>query len=152
MRSIPLQLETYYVDETRTKALANFVGEVGDDLFDAVECQPSVDAHADDPNRFRVRLDVSVAPTAGVSPPYEAFVRLLGFFKVTDPGAPSDAKRQMIHGSAVSMLYSAARDHLFTLTAKGPNAPLILPAVNMTVPGDRTSSPWHKPKTDDNGR
>jgi preprotein translocase subunit SecB len=142
MRSIPLRLETYYIDETRAKALPNYQAPEVPDIFDAVNCLPTVDEHPETPNRFRVRVDISVTPTSGALAPYEAFVRILGFFRITDPGAPEDAKRQLIHGAAVSMLYSAARDHLYTVTAKGPNEPLILPAVTIPVPGDRTAQFW----------
>lgn len=142
MRSIPLRLESYYVDETRAKALPQYRAPEDLDLFDAVSCTPTVDEHPETPDRFRVRVEIAVTPTAGALAPYEAFVRIVGFFRVTDAGAPMDAKRQMIHGAAVSMLYSAARDHLHTVTAKGPNEPLILPPVNIPVPGDRTAQVW----------
>ena len=126
MRSIPLRLESYYVDETRTKALPQYRAPEDLHLFDAVSCTPTVDEASGDagpiPGSRRDRRD---ADGPGRWRRMRRFVRIVGFFRVTDAGAPMDAKRQMIHGAAVSMLYSAARDHLHTVTAKGPNEPLI---------------------------
>ncbi|MEQ8966185.1 MAG: hypothetical protein RID91_10195 [Azospirillaceae bacterium] len=143
MRSIPLSLETYYFDESWVKAVAGYrVADAPSNLLPAILCMPRVETHAEDPARIRVVIDLEVNSLDGVVVPYEVRLRLVGFFRIEDPDLHADAQAQLAHSAAVSILFSAARDHLYTLTAKGPNEPLLLPPVHIPAPDDRTAAVW----------
>jgi preprotein translocase subunit SecB len=72
-------------------------------------------------------------------------LQVVGFFKVA-PDYPDDEIEKLIQIGGSSILYSASRDFVLTITSRGPWGPVFLPSVTFTketehkksTPGERS--------------
>ncbi|MFA7167171.1 MAG: hypothetical protein WC124_15190 [Desulfoplanes sp.] len=82
-----------------------------------------------DKNIFRLTLEICFGDNDQHCS-YVGRVKVVGIFS-TPPDLNEKEKKVFINGS--SILYSAAREFILSITSRGPNIPLILPAARFHV-------------------
>jgi len=100
-----------------------------------VNVKVEVGQHTGQPTRWRVIMDVVAQPDQKGQPiPYKIALRCHGFFTVAPrEGLKADA-RTLVQITGASMLYSAARDMVLTLSSRGRFGPVLLPTVSFLRP------------------
>ena len=126
----PLQLEHYFFKRLLVDAHLPDGGEEPD--FDCpleVSTHVELYPHLEDEDRFQLRLiierDASELPPGA----YQVEIEIYGFFSVSDDRVQKD-KESMVRITGASILYGAAREHLLTVTGRGPWPALMLPTVS----------------------
>lgn len=82
------------------------------------------------PNQWRLRLSLHLGSQDPAKPfAYEADIKLQGKVQVSD-SFPQDRKEQLALVNGLSLLYSAAREMLLSITARSVYGALTLPTVS----------------------
>ena len=84
-----------------------------------------------DPHQFIVMLVISSNPDKTSHFPYQFAASLEGVFMIEHDGSLEERKRLVVR-NGVSILYSAAREQLLSLTARHKYGPMLLPAANFS--------------------
>lgn len=145
----PLQLEGYYVREFEFAARPDVVGTTPLALqfglhpqlqatFDpgdlTIGLQAGIADNDKEPNRIMALLEVRSATEPEIKIPYDFRVVMVGFF-VLNTQVPAE-QRELAMGAlrqtAVSLLYSAAREFIAGVTARGPFPAIVLPTAVIT--------------------
>lgn len=143
MRPSLLHLEGYYLKElsvtlneafTKKAVFGSWVGyHYQPDKSFTVE-PPEFDVYreigtkVDDPTSLRYVLKIrSVGAKDKV--PYSFKISLVGFFHV-DKSLKEDDAKSLVYANAPSVLFSAAREALSSVTARGPYPAVVLPLVS----------------------
>lgn len=82
-----------------------------------------------DPHQFIVTLGIFSSPEKSSNFPYQFNACLEGVFTIDHDGDLEERKRLVVCNGA-SILYSAAREQLLSLTARHKFGPMLLPAAN----------------------
>jgi preprotein translocase subunit SecB len=141
-----LQLEGYYVValsfNARPASLEpNFImqGGIGvqhDGVYKAdpltINVNGAANPHPEDPHRWQHVLTVSSRTPAEREYPYDFVVTLVGYFIIGDI-VPVDQREAFVRINGASILYSAARDLLATVTGRGPLPSVVLPVVSFAI-------------------
>lgn len=85
-----------------------------------------------DENIFRLTLEICFGEKKQLCS-YIGRIKVVGIFSAP-PELDEKEKKVFINGS--SILYSAAREFVLSITSRGPNIPLMLPTVRFQVGGD----------------
>jgi preprotein translocase subunit SecB len=128
----PLRLEWYFIKELRvawqseydsSEAAAMSVSDL------SVEVTPS--QSEEEPLKWAFEVSIALEDNTGKRFPYVFHIVLVGFFEIAKAYAeknPNGAELlAVVNGPAV--LYSAAREHITTLTSRGPYPEVVLPTV-----------------------
>lgn len=126
----PLQLINYFFDEIAIKANADYNENLDGELkgfnvtFEAGE-------NKNDPllRRFILKIGQKNEPEQ----PYELKISIIGIFRVDSGFAARktvEELERLLNTNCPSMLYSAARETVATLTGRGPYKTYILPSVS----------------------
>ena len=112
--------------------------------FPKLEVLSSLMEPAGDPDRWSISLYVGVAEgTDRKTAPYDFSVSLIGVFFCKFPeNLPEEQLLQcknLLYVNGSSMLYSAVREHILTLSALGPYKKLIIPTYRF-APDDAEES------------
>lgn len=83
---------------------------------------------------YQVTLTVEAEECEGLVKAYDARVQAVGFVLVED-SVPEDAREQTAAILGSSLLYSAAREHLYALSLRGPYPAIYLPTTSF-IPDD----------------
>jgi preprotein translocase subunit SecB len=75
-----------------------------------------------------VELVIRIRPGAEDNLPYKLIMQIIGFFTV-DPDYKTEDPRNLILVNGSSVLFGAAREHIRTFTATGPNRAVVLPTL-----------------------
>jgi preprotein translocase subunit SecB len=67
--------------------------------------------------------------------PYSGTLKIAGFFSV-DPSVPKEKMETLLMVNGLSMLYSSAREHVLSVTSRGPWGPFYLPTVSFNPNAD----------------
>lgn len=94
------------------------------DIATDVECAQ----REDDPLAQRVLLSISLTPKAKSRYNYDFRIEMMGFFRLA-PDWPEEQRSSLVAINGPSLLYSAAREHLAQITARGPFPSLFLPSI-----------------------
>lgn len=96
---------------------------------------------------IQVRLTVATERTEGMLLGYDAEIEAVGFFSVSDK-VPAEQRLNMAKVLGASLLYSAVREFLYTLTLRGPWDPVYLPTVSFLPAPPKTEgdSPQETPQ------
>lgn len=78
---------------------------------------------------FAIRLRITIANESGKLAPYDLDVDVAGFFKVSS-SIPKDQREEFVTVNGCAVLYSAIRDQVMTISARGHHGVMILPTVN----------------------
>ena len=130
MKNSPLRLDRHFVSHFHLDASpgATHKGELRVDVKPT--CTPR---KKDDPLQWMVNLRVEFA-TAGKEPPaYSGNCEFVGLFTVSDK-FPKDKVEQLVRVNGASLLYSAAREMIAGITARGPWPMLTLPSISFVEP------------------
>ncbi len=136
MQASPLQLEHYFLAESWCQAASAAAVDPN-----AAWPPPTTECfHTDiqmfrgeqDPNIYRIQLAIETVPEPESPLPYQVRLQFIGYFQI-DPDFEHPNREHLIQINGASVLYSAARDFLLTLTARGPWGPMMLPTVNFRI-------------------
>ncbi len=86
----------------------------------------------DDPTTFQIQLSIETIDDLGPDLPYEIRLHVIGYFQL-DPEFEHKDLEHLVQVNGASVLYSAARDFVLTLTSRGPWGPLMLPTINFRI-------------------
>lgn len=141
----PLSLEWYFIKELRVAWQSEYdPGEAAAmSVFDlSVEVTPT--QSEEEPLKWAFEVSIALEDNTGKRFPYVFYIVLVGFFEIANAYAeknPNGAELlAIVNGPAV--LYSAAREHITTLTSRGPYPEVVLPTVTF-LPTEE------KPKSED---
>jgi|SRR5687767_14889733 len=128
----PLRLEWYFIKELRvawqseydsSEAAAMSVSDL------SVEVTPS--QSEEEPLKWAFEVSIALEDNTGKRFPYVFHIVLVGFFEIAREYAETNPNGSellaVVNGPAV--LYSAAREHITTLTSRGPYPEVVLPTV-----------------------
>lgn len=136
MKSSPLQLEHYFLAESHCKARTEPPGEGYESWGPAdaewFKTEVRMFRGEDEADFFQIQLSIETVSEAESSLPYEILLHIIGYFRV-DPDFKHDNLEHLVQVNGASVLYSAARDFVLTLTSRGPWGPLMLPTVNFRI-------------------
>lgn len=144
MIASPLRLEWYFIKELRVAWQPEFDPSESSavsvsDL--SVEVVPS--QNQEDPFKWAFEVSIALEDNTGKRFPYVFHIALAGFFEISKVYAeknPDGAELlAIVNGPAV--LYSAAREHITTLTSRGPYPEVILPTVTFLPIDEKSKSP-----------
>ncbi len=128
----PLHLEWYFIKELHVAWQSEFdpSEETAIKVSDlSVEVVPN--QSVEEPLRWAFEVSIALEDNTGKRFPYIFQIALVGYFEIAPTYAeknPSGAELlAVVNGPAV--LYSAAREHITTLTSRGPYPEVILPTV-----------------------
>ena len=129
-----LKLNQYHFLETNIKAAKNKPKE------DEVDCELMASGelyeNPDDASQFQLVLTVSFKRKAKKPPvPYSGSIKVAGHFSV-DPSVPKERMEMLLMVNGLSMLYSSAREHVLSVTSRGPWPPLFIPTVSFNPNAD----------------
>jgi preprotein translocase subunit SecB len=137
MNPSPLQLEGYYLTDLSFQASLDHHSAGGETKIWAEDLESAVWYENKGHGKWRVVLRVELPSTSEHRGPYSFKVGLIGFFELASDYRGGNAE-QLVKINGPSMLYSAAREALASVTGRGPFPPVLLPSVNfLTVPGDQ---------------
>jgi preprotein translocase subunit SecB len=144
----PLSLEWYFIKELRVAWQPDFDGSEAKSLLVSdlsVEVLPS--QNKEEPLKWGFELIITLEDKTGKRFPYTFQIALVGFFEISKAYAernPNGAELlAIVNGPAV--LYSAAREHITTVTSRGPYPEVILPTVTF-LPVEEKPSKTQEPK------
>ena len=132
MQASKLQIERYFVEEAafrlREPALQKLEGreavlESGD-----IDIEVHLGENKNDSQKRFCQLDIKLKATTARKFPYAFKVVIVGFFQLSDE-CTSEETDVLMTNSAPSMLYTAAREYLLTITGRTRYLPLMLPTV-----------------------
>lgn len=100
--------------------------------FEGIHLEPEVsmftNEDAGEEGPYLLRLALAYTPE-GNNFPYSFEVELEGVFAITDVSSVNDCKKTVVINGA-SVLYSAAREQLLTISGRHLFGPMLLPALN----------------------
>lgn len=126
----PFELIRYFYPSSFMAANKEFKPESF--VMPGIEVKSNMMQNAETPDRWDLSLYIETQDnTDRASAPYDFGISIFGTFLCVFPEDSSAEDllqfKRLFYVNASSMLYSAARDHLLTLTALGPYGPFVLP-------------------------
>lgn len=148
MKVSPVQLGAYLISrvsvEPREPVSLTPIPLTKDDIVDwqGVNLQSNVefgwgDGQGDNPRAFVVRLRLRIANESGKPAPYNVDLESVGYFELLGE-IPLEDREGIAKVNGASLLFSALRELLFSLTTRFPKGPLVLPSVNFHDLKERT--------------
>jgi preprotein translocase subunit SecB len=127
----PLVLKHHFYTEVHVTSDPSVLKEIKADLefgygfTSHVEVSQSVD----NPLDYQVQLAIKSEGIDNKIKGYDIGLTVVGFV-TADGEFPEDRRNDMVSVTGASLLYSAARDYLFSLTSRGPYPPVYLPTIS----------------------
>ena len=136
MNASPLQLDHYFFAEMHCKASPEPPDHDVDNFGPVDPAHFSTEVRMfkgeSDPNSYQIQLAVKTVEESAPDAAYDLLLHIIGYFRV-DPDYEHERLEHLVQINGASVLYSAARDFVLTLTSRGPWGPLMLPTVNFRV-------------------
>jgi len=124
---------------------ANQKFEGGEVTFD-VNVQGELYEHRDDPTLYNAVLSLQLVSKNEKNPlPYKCKLKLAGQFRVSDKVAEKK-KEEVVGVNGLSILYGSAREHILSITGRGPFPVIYLPCISF-----RSDSKEHEAQLMDSG-
>lgn len=127
-----LQLETYFIDEIQCKANPNF--NKNEPLnFDGLDVTFEAGTNSENPLLRRIKL--TIQQESALNKKYQFKLILIGIFLISESFAARTKDKELeelVNTNCPSMLYSAAREIILSLTGRCPHGSLLLPTVSFT--------------------
>ncbi|BFR49464.1 protein-export chaperone SecB [Nitratidesulfovibrio sp. HK-II] len=146
-RKPPVEISAHFFTEVEVIADASAISDInarkpiGYEFKRDVELAPPIQGSED----FLVTLTVWTEEAEDMIKAYNVRVKVVGFIKVGNE--VPEAERQGIAACiGASLLYSAAREYIYTLTQRGPYPPIYLPTVSFLPNGDAPSDQQEAPQ------
>lgn len=127
----PLQLNSYYIKEFAYSVKQEFVDRQDAAItlkFPRLSADVQDSQAEDDPRQWRFELAITSRDEQSTDFPYSLKIVLVGFFTVLDTWKPERIET-LARINAPSVLYSAAREALVTVTSRTGYPALVLPTV-----------------------
>ncbi len=135
MMNPPLSIKDYFFPHIQVTADSEFSRQQDDNISPTLKTQVHVEK---DPeiNLFQVTLEIDVTrEDKDQIIPYEISLLAVGLFVVDEDW---DDPEKLLGINGASILYSAAREYLITITSRGPWPALVLPTVSFLPPEEET--------------
>ncbi|ODB94071.1 hypothetical protein A3194_05270 [Candidatus Thiodiazotropha endoloripes] len=87
----------------------------------------------DSNNLYSVEVMIMLDKEASVNTPYEFDTHAFGFFSFSDPDIDEDKKKYLLGTSGIQILIGALREHILSITSRGPWGPLTLSTIQINV-------------------
>jgi len=123
-----LQLEGYHFDKIRISANeGDFEGPPDHTVHTKIQCGAS----DEDPHRWRIILDIEtgVKEEGGSIPPYDIGVQVVGYFSESLEDQTMEERQDLVVINGGSILFSAAREFLLSVTGRSSRGPYKLPTI-----------------------
>jgi preprotein translocase subunit SecB len=134
MSSPALRLEGYFYE--RLAVEANPAWPAGKPPAMGVRVNVEVGQRKDERTRWRIVMDVhGQTDREGEPIAYAIDLRCQGFFVVETSQGEEGKARELVQVTGASMLYSAARDMVLTLSSRSQFGPVVLPTISFLKPG-----------------
>jgi preprotein translocase subunit SecB len=136
MRPSPVRLEHYQLTSLSISPVDDYSPSFDDGLypqFSDADFAINVrlgEADGDNDQRFLVHLELTGKPKEGRAFPYTFLVGADAFIKFHGQENDAQTLRDLVLVNGASMLYSALREVLFSLSGRFPNGPMMLPSAN----------------------
>lgn len=131
MTKPPITVQHYFFPYVEIAADPEYNPENTNDTADSFETKVSID-NSPENNLYQVMLDISLFPeNEEKKNPYSIHLVAVGLFTVEDN---YQDKENLLKITGASILYSAAREYIITLTSRGPWPPLFLPTISFLPP------------------
>jgi preprotein translocase subunit SecB len=131
MAQPPLLLEESYFDIVSLEAVPDYVPDAeGQPRRHGVEMQLGLATVDDNPDVWRVSLDIAHKAVEEETPRYRFRLRAIGYFRYVADEIPEAEVAQLIATNGASILYSSAREYLLMLTSRTPWGQLSLPTMS----------------------
>lgn len=114
MKPSPLQLERYFFSKIELNAHTDADSKAEHTL----QCGVEIGEAVDNPQRFQVTLQLKLLAPEKTRARYTGEFHAVGFFRVVE--WPKEKTMQLVATNGPAMLYSALREMIYTLTARGP--------------------------------
>lgn len=123
----PLRIVDYIFPEVECSACLDYPSDPSEQDDPMVNIDAIQAVKQDDENLHRLSLDIRFGgDKRKVS--YRGRVKVVGLFEVR-PDCPD--KKEIVRINGGSLLYSAAREFVLSITSRGPNPPLLLPTIRL---------------------
>lgn len=99
------------------------------DDSNSLTCSISYAQDRDDPQRFRVILNLKLEAEKGAKPPYQGEFEIVGIFRVHEEWPPEQCE-SLVAVSGPTLLYGAIREMLLNLTSRMENGAINLRMVS----------------------
>jgi preprotein translocase subunit SecB len=146
MQPSKMQLEQYFVDEAsfrlRDSALQKLKGDPVLESGD-MDIEVHLGENKEDPFKRFCQLNIKLKEAAARRFPYAFKVVMVGFFNLDTECTTEDTDLLMTN-AAPSMLYTAGREYLLTMTGRSRYLPIMLPTV-LFVPKQKSASARARP-------
>jgi preprotein translocase subunit SecB len=84
--------------------------------------------HTEKERCWQVVLDLKTPPVEESANPYQLEIQVVGFFEVA-ADFPAENMEKLVGITGSSLLYSAAREFILTITSRGPWPAIFLPTI-----------------------
>lgn len=131
MRGFPLKLANYYFPVTNVTANPEY-GSVDQvqpkDALKGLECKTTVQQVNENRRNYRILLHLKYDGNEGRAP-YRFNILAVGHYEVGET-VPDEDVFKVAADNGASLLYSATREYLASITGRGPYEAVILPVVS----------------------
>jgi preprotein translocase subunit SecB len=137
MKKPPLQMEFYYFQDINVRINQEIpVDKISPDKIGlGIDLEPKSFLSESDPLRYKVELRIKAEEIKGKIKPYEIDVLAVGFFSI-EKDVPKEKRGGIVSVLGANLLYGAARELIFQLTARSPFQPVYLPTTSF-VPEEK---------------
>ena len=139
MRPSPLIIENYFVKKIQLELNPGF-DRSNEPERSETEANIRVDLESEkypeDLNRWRFELSVHSNEVSPEDSPFTFDVILVGIFRV-DESFPEDKADMLAQINAPSVLYSAARELIISITSRSSYSPILLPSVSFVPEAEK---------------
>ena len=142
MQPSKLQLEHYFVDEVSFRLKDAILKKEGADTNLApqdLEIEVHIGESKHEKRKRFCQIEIKPKEKRAKRFAYDFRIVLVGFFELSEECSDEDAA-VLINNTAPSMLYTAAREYLLTLTGRTRYLPILLPTV-LFVPEQKSARP-----------
>lgn len=131
MSLIPLQLERSFFTKLHIDVNPEYRSDQNKTGNAEIEIAVGLNVaqHNEDPNRYQIRLIIDGVEGKEAPTPYNISLQIVGYF-IVDNEFEHDNIGRIVEINGASILYSAAREQVLTVTGRGPWGSFHLPTVN----------------------
>lgn len=132
----PLTVVDYFFPFVQVSADPEFAKEEEQEPSIEYKTKISIDS-APDNDVYQVSLEITAMPeNENEKIPYAIHLIAIGLFRVDENW---DDKNKLLRVNGASILYSAAREFLITISSRGPWPPAVLPTTSFLPPEKKES-------------
>jgi preprotein translocase subunit SecB len=142
----PLQLDRYFFTKLQIEANAAYIQSAAGESPGTENNQDiklrldlGLGEHKEDPTKFQVVVGIDELRSEKGELPYRIALEVIGQFSVDKNFKPENL-RKLVQVNGASMLYSAARELVLTVTGRGPWPAYQLPAISLYDAVDKAES------------